>query len=168
MKRRNQLGRVLVLVLVALIGIAVSSESKQPSIEGTYKLVSRKLPDGTVKTAPDVIGLMTFTQTHRNFNVAWKDDQGKPMSFALIASYSLTDSSYTETVLYSLTNIEGSGKGATYSFGSQAKSAPVTVEGGKVRFMLPNEPIPIEAVFEGDKGTATSAGAFIDFWEKIK
>ena len=46
-------------------------------IEGTYQLVSRKLPDGTVQSPPNIMGALTYTKTHRNFNVIWKEAQGK-------------------------------------------------------------------------------------------
>jgi hypothetical protein len=34
--------------------------AQAPNIEGTYRLVSRTLPDGTVQKPPDVIGLQTY------------------------------------------------------------------------------------------------------------
>jgi hypothetical protein len=51
--------------------------SSAPSIEGTYRLVSRQLPDGTVLKPPDIMGLLTYTKSHRNFNIVWKDATGK-------------------------------------------------------------------------------------------
>ena len=40
-----------------------------PSIAGTYRLVSRQLPDGTMLRPPEVMGLFTYTRTHRHFNM---------------------------------------------------------------------------------------------------
>ena len=65
------------------------------SIEGTYQLVARKLPDGTRMKAPDIMGLLTFTKTHRNFNIVWKDKDGKYFSYSVVSSYELTESEYT-------------------------------------------------------------------------
>ena len=46
-----------------------------PSIEGTYQLVRRELPDGTVQQPQIVNGMCTFTREYRNFSVLWKDDK---------------------------------------------------------------------------------------------
>jgi hypothetical protein len=51
--------------------------SSAPTIDGTYQLSSRKLPDGTVLKPPDIMGLLTYTKSHRNFNIIWKDATGK-------------------------------------------------------------------------------------------
>jgi hypothetical protein len=42
-----------------------------PSIEGTYQLVRRELPDGTVQLSPAVMGMITYTKEFRNFSVVW-------------------------------------------------------------------------------------------------
>ncbi len=39
--------------------------SSAPSIEGTYKLSSRKLTDGTVLKPPDIMGLQTYTKSYQ-------------------------------------------------------------------------------------------------------
>jgi hypothetical protein len=66
-------GILIILVLCS----AVSSPAQVPSIEGAYQLVSRKLPDGTVQSPPNIMGALTYTKTHRNFNVMWKNAQDK-------------------------------------------------------------------------------------------
>ena len=48
-----------------------------PSIEGTYQLVRRELPDGTVQLPPAVKGMITYTKEFRNFSVVWKDNEGR-------------------------------------------------------------------------------------------
>ena len=57
------------------------------NIEGTYKLVTRVLSDGTRLKAPDIVGLMTFTKTHRNFNLVWVDKDGKHFSYSVVSTY---------------------------------------------------------------------------------
>ena len=54
------------LSLVLLTG--ATTAPKPPSIEGTYRLVSRDLPDGTKQVPPAIDGLITFTRGYRNFN----------------------------------------------------------------------------------------------------
>ena len=48
-----------------------------PSIEGTYQLVRRELPDGTVQLPPAVMGMITYTKEFRSFSVVWKDNEGR-------------------------------------------------------------------------------------------
>jgi hypothetical protein len=141
-----------------------------PSIEGTYKFVSRKLPDGKTISPPDAQGLQTFTKGYRNFNIMWKDSTGKHFSYSVASTYKLTDKEYTETLLYSAMNDElgvmpGSKPGIQYATG-ESKSSPVKVEGLKVEFHLPFDPPNV--VFEGGKLTATLEGGFVDTWEKVR
>lgn len=139
---------------------------KAPSIEGTYKLVSRKLPDGTVVKPPDVMGLQTFTKNYRNFNVIWHDANGKHFAFSVASTYKLTATEYTETMLFSIMKDEIGGKEDVYSMSSQTKSAPVKMADGRIEFKLPFD--PPSAVFEGNKITATAEGLFTDYWERVK
>ena len=62
-----------------------------PNIEGTYQLVRRELPDGTVQFPQ---GMITYTKEFRNFSVVWKDDQGRFYSECYVARYTLTDQEY--------------------------------------------------------------------------
>ena len=72
-----------ILVVMTWLG-ALSAAAQTPSIEGTYQLVSRTLPDGTVLKPPDIMGLFTYTKTHRNFNIVIKDAMGKFYSYSLV------------------------------------------------------------------------------------
>lgn len=152
-------------VLVLASGYAYAGDPKHADIEGTYKLVGRTMIDSTVKTAPEVIGVMTFTKTYRNFNVAWKDADGKEYSYSVISKYTLTDTSYTETKLYSIAH-NVMGDGTKVDFASQTVTAPVAFENGKVSFRFPFD--PVNAVFEGDKMTGTVDMGFVDSWFKVR
>ena len=136
-----------------------------PSIEGTYKLSSRKLPDGTVLKPPDIMGLLTYTKSHRNFNIVWKDATGKFFSYSLVSTYQLTPTEYSETRLFSILNDQIGGKDIVYHLSAKTQSVPVTIDGGRLQFKLPFD--PPAAVFEGDKMTATAEGQFIDVWNKV-
>ena len=70
--------------------------SSAPSIEGTYKLISRQLPDGTMLRPPEIMGLSTNTKSHRNFNVVQKDATGKIASFSSVLTYMLTATEYRD------------------------------------------------------------------------
>jgi len=70
-----------------MAGEEEKQSSDKPSIEGTNKLVSGRLPDGTAQVQPILLGLMTFTKTHRNFNFVAMDDEFLGTFFTLITYY---------------------------------------------------------------------------------
>jgi hypothetical protein len=115
---------------------------------------------------PDIIGLLTFTKTHRNFNVAWKQPDGKRYSLSIISTYKLTDKDYTETQLYVLQNDELTGKGLTYDFSGQSKTVPIVMQDGSIRIKMPFDPPTI--TISGNKMTAVAESMFTDIWEKIE
>ncbi len=135
-------------------------------IEGTYRFVSRDLPDGTVQTPPAVEGLLTYTDHLRNFNIHWTDESGKHLSIGAVCEYVLTAGDYTETNIFYVMNDEISGAGLTYDLSNAAGAAPVTRAGGELRFTLPLHGEP-SVVFTRDGLTATREGEFVDHWEKV-
>jgi len=144
---------------------ALSASAQTPSIEGTYQLVSRTLPNGTVLKPPDIMGLFTFTKTHANFNVVLKDATGKGSSFSMASTYKLTATEYSETRLFSISTDQIGGKDVVYDLPGKTQSAPVKMAGGRIEFQHPFEPVAL--VFEGNKMTATLEGGFVDVWEKV-
>ena len=153
-------------VLVGMAFLLVSAAAAQtPSIEGTYQLVSRTLPDGTVLKPPDIMGLFTYTKTHRNFNVLWKDATGKFASFSVVSTYKLTPTEYSETLLFSIRTDQIGGKDIVYDLAGKTQSVPVKMEGGHLQFKPPFDRPAL--VFEGNKITATLEGEFVDVWEKV-
>jgi hypothetical protein len=164
---RKQMCASALVVLLTLLGtVTRAAEAKHASIIGTYKLVARVYSDSTIKTGPNVVGLQTFTRTYRNFNVAWKDAGGKTFSYAVISKYTLTDSTYTETKLYSVMNDEIGGTGIKYDFEPKTEKVPVTIENGKASFKLPFDPVTVTV--DGSKMTATGDAGFVDSWSRIK
>ena len=149
--------------IVLLFAIAASAQA--PSIEGTYKLISRQLPDGTVLKPPDIMGLQTYTKSHRNFNLVLKDATGKFSSISAVATYKLTATEYSQTRLFSIVNDQIGGKEIVYNLSSEPGSVPVTVEGGRIQFKFGDRPTE---VYEGDKMTAIREGRFVDVWEKVQ
>jgi hypothetical protein len=166
---RTTVPMLLVLTLaLSFAGIPPKPQaSSAPSIEGTYTLISRQFPDGTMLRPPDVMGLWTYTKTHRNLNVIRKDATGKCSSFSLMSTYTLTGTEYRETVLFSIRTDQIGGKNIVYDLSGQTRSAPVTVEGGRIQFTLPFESRAL--VFDGNQVTATAANnANVDIWEKVE
>ncbi len=161
-------------VLIACAGQAACEASQKPgvgaqapSIEGTYTLVSRELPNGTKQGPPDVLGLLTYTNEYRNFNLYVKGASGKSFSIASIGTYTLTDKAYSETNIYYLVNDGIGGMGVSYDLSGSTGSSPVSVKEGRIEFQLPLHSEP-SVVFAGDKFTATRQGAFVDHWERVK
>ncbi len=153
--------------MILVVGVMVFAAAKSPhSIEGTYRLVSRDLADGTQQVPPQIHGLLTYTEEYRNFNIYWADDAGKRMSISSIATYSLTDDAYTETSIYYMVNDEIGGAGLSYDLSGQSGSSPITAEDGGIAFSLPlfDEP---NVVYEDDGFTASREGVFVDHWEEV-
>jgi hypothetical protein len=166
---RRTVPMLLVLTLaLSFAGIPPKPQaSSASSIEGTYTLISRQFPDGTMLRPPDVMGLWTYTKTHRNLNVIRKDATGKCSSFSLMSTYTLTGTEYRETVLFSIRTDQIGGKDIVYDLSGQTRSAPVTVEGGRIQFTLPFESRAL--VFDENQVTATAANnANVDIWEKVE
>ena len=152
-----------VVVVMALLFVSAAA-AQTPSIAGTYHRVSRTLPDGTVLKPPDIMGLFTYTKTHRNFNIVLKDATGKFNSYSLVSTYKLTATEYSETRLFSILTDQIGGKDIVYDLSGKTQSAPVKMEGGRIEFKHPFEPPSL--VFEGNKLTATLDGR-VDVWEKV-
>ena len=156
------------LAFVAFLGIAIADEEAPAlGIEGTYKLVSRDLPDGSKQEPPLVGGMYTLTAKHRNFNVWWSDAEGKVFSLSVVSEYSLTDSTYTETRLYTARHDSDSGEVIKYDFEQRTETVPVNREGYQISIQLPFD-LPVVVVFDGNKITATLEGEFVDHWEKVE
>jgi hypothetical protein len=155
-------------VVVVMAFLYVSAASAQtPSIEGTYQLVLRKLPDGPMLKPPDILGLCTFTKSHRNFNFVLKDATGKFFSFSVVSTYTLTATEYSETLLFSIRTDQIGGKDIVYDLSGQTRSTPVTVEGGRIQFKHPFDPRLF--VFEGNTWTSTREDKTnVDVWEKVQ
>src|SRR5262249_22491698 len=161
----QQFWALLGILVVMTWLFAFSASAQTPSIEGTYQLVSRKLPDGTVLKPPDIMGLFTYTKTHRNFNIVLKDATGKFFSSSRVSTYKLTATEYSETLLFSILNDQIGGKDIVYDLSGKTQSVPVKMEGGHIQFKPPFDRPSL--VFEGSKITATLEGEFVDVWEKV-
>ena len=155
------LGSLSMSMLVIFAGGALA---QAPSIEGTYRLVSRTLRDGTVLKPPDVMGLQTYTKSHRNFNILSKDPNGQFVSRSIVATYSLTPTEYVETTLF---HILVRGQEVRREVSTQPERSSVTLDAGRIE--IRRSPTNLEqrvTVFEGNKFTATSP-ASVDLWEKV-
>jgi hypothetical protein len=163
--------RMLLLALSVIACLPAPLFAGDPSIQGTYQLESRDLPDGKKQMPPAVTGLLTYTKEYRNFNVSWMDPGGKHISIAYTAKYRLTPTVYQETPIYWMTNNLG-GEGVSYKMpANKGAENAVSVKDGTITFPVAGEP-PV-LVFTADGITATAKDAhgklmFVDHWKKVE
>jgi len=139
-------------------------------IEVTYRLIRRELPDGTVQLPPIVKGMCTYTKEFRNFSVVWQDDHGQFYSECYVARYTLTDTEYSETAEYLISDDPIQRKGVGYDVSNSTAKSPVLYDGTRIRFALPQpfeKALSITVECEGQKLTATAKDQFIDYWEMV-
>jgi len=160
---------ILILFLIAAVCSAYSEDAAKsaPNIDGTYRLVSRfQVADSSTVTAPDIFGMATFEKGHRSTIISWRDQNGMVFASSIIAKFTFTDSSYSETILFGSTHNEIAGQPIKYNFEGQSGSSPVKRAGSKLTFKLPlGAPV---LTFDGDKLISTVEKVSIDTWERIK
>jgi hypothetical protein len=156
------------VTLASLLAVlALTPAERNPiDLEGTFRLVSRDLPDGTTVGPPHTQGLLTFTEGYRNFNIYWTDAGGNATSIAIIAEYELNEDTYKETNIYTMINDAAAG-GLSYDLSPTSGSAPVTRGDGTLSMKLPLRDEP-DVVVTADGLTATREGEFVDHWERVR
>ena len=148
----------------------LATQQLTPNIEGTYQLVRRELPDGTILLPPTVKGILTYTKEFRIFSVLWQDDTGKFYSESYVARYTLTDEEYVETQEYLIVDDQIGGKGISYDLSDTMATSKVAIDGERITFALPQafeQALSVTLEFEGAKIKATGEDLFIDYWEKV-
>ena len=153
--------------LCAIVLFGTTSASAQQSVaEGTWQLVSRKLPDGTTVAPPNAMGIASWIHGHRSSNLLWKGSTGATLSSSLVSEYKFTASEYTETLKYMVFNGPTTGQPAVVDLSGDTKTVPINVVRNRIEIKLPFDPVTI--VVEGNSLTATSESGFIDYWARVK
>ena len=119
---------------------------------------------------PAMKGMITYTKEFRNFSVVSKDDQGRFYSECYVARYTLTDQEYAETSEYLIVDDQIGDKGISYDLSNTTAKSPVSIDGGRIRFALPQpfeQALSITVEFDGATLKATGKDLFIDYWEKV-
>jgi hypothetical protein len=162
-------GAIALLLLVwPLVGCSEGIRVGGPSIEGTYRLMARDLPDGSRLEPPDVGGMLTYAGKFRHMNVYWTDAGGQIASINMVSEYELVDKRYWEQSIFYMSNNEIDGSGMTYDLTRPGGASPVWIGNkGLISFELPlfDEP---SVVFANGGLTATREGGFVDHWVKVK
>ena len=156
----------LAAVVAVVFMLANTAAAEKISLEGTYRLVSRQLPDGTIKSSPDVLGLLSFTKTHRNLQVVWKGANGILCSYSLASTYSFTPAKYTEKVLFTSLNDYTTGQKIAFDLVKRNQTVQIISAAEIDAAKTPFEPPTM--VIDGNRIITTAEGMFIDEWERIE
>ena len=153
--------------LVPGIGIAltVCTFAYADNPDGTYRLVMRKLSDGTVLTPPAVQGMGTFKNGVYQLTLFWRTPDGNTAALSRLSIWKWSETEVTATPLAFMFD-DGSGKGPVYEWGGEPKRVAVTRQGARVSHPHPLDPVFM--VWDGDKETATIEGVLVDTWERVK
>ena len=155
--------RRLVAGLIVSLTLLTCAYADNP--DGTYRLVMRKLSDGTVLTPPAVEGMGTFKNGIYQLSLFWRTPDGKPASLSRISKWEWSETEVAATPL-ALMFDDGSGKPPAYEVGGETRRMPVTRLGTRVSHQHPLDPVFM--VWDGDKETATIEGVLVDTWERVK
>lgn len=156
-----------ILFIILLVSVSIAQDTKYSGIEGTYKLVSRKLPDGSTVTPPRIEGMLSYSKKYKNFNIMWKGNGGKVSSISSVSSYNLGEFEYSEKNIFYMINDGINGNGVTYDLSGKSGSSPIIRADRQTEFKLPlfDEP---DVSFGPEGLTAMKRGQFIDTWEKVE
>jgi hypothetical protein len=158
--------RMCLFTLSAAALLTQAACAHKNRLQGNYVLVCRELPDGSAVHPPDIAGCMSYSEKYRNFNVMWKDAEGKPASISYLARYRLGSRRYTEHSVYRMTNNTPEGSGTTYDVSGPAASSDVQKRGDHLEFELPLYDGP-QVDFCPCGFTARKAGVFVDYWKRV-
>ena len=155
--------RRLVAGLIISFTLCAFAYAENPN--GTYRLVTRTLADGTVLTPPAVQGMGTFKNGTYQLTIFWRSPDGKPASLSRLSKWTWSETEVAATPLAFMLD-DGSGKPPVYVWGGEAVRVPVTRQGTRVSHQHPLDPVFM--VWDGDKETATIEGVLVDTWERVK
>ena len=93
---------VVTLLLATVLSLSIIAYAGDSPIIGSWQLVKRKLPDGTIQTPPIVGGMSSTTVLGVNHkNVFWQTPDGKRASLSSISAFQWTDTDVSVTSMYS-------------------------------------------------------------------
>jgi len=154
----------------ALFGILVVAAPRiragdEKALVGSYRLTKRMAKDGTEVTGPTVIGIMTFTKTHRTVILKWNAPDGEPVSISFIATYTLSGGKYCESVVYGEQSNLGA-PGVSYDTPSTSPTCTAALtDASGLAFDVPNEKLRLRVTRAGIHATTPR---WTDHWTKVK
>ena len=113
------------LVTGLILALALATITWADEMEGTWRLVMRRLPDGTIQTPPTVQGLVTIRNGIEQTIVFWRTPEGRPASLSQIDKFELSETEVVATAVLVIFD-DGSGKPPAYMLGGETKRSAVT------------------------------------------
>ncbi len=163
---------VLGVILTLTLSAAAPAEAQSSDLVGSYELMWRDLKGGNKLHAPKgVAGMMTYSNSRRNFNITWKHKDGSTASISYVGEYNLTQDQYCETPIYWMqNNVDGLGVVKYGAPPEKVGCSAVMRDGKTILFSLKGE--AVIAMFEGNRVTATSTDengdvVFVDHWRRV-
>jgi hypothetical protein len=154
--------RLLAGVIVSLT-LCASGYAQNP--DGTYRLVMRKLADGTIITPPALHGMGTFKNGVYQLTLFWHTPDGKTAALSRISEWTWTETEVAAKPLAFMFD-DGSGKPPIYEWGGEVNRVPVKRQGTRISHQHPLDPVYM--IWDGDKEIASIEGVFEDPWERVK
>lgn len=159
-----------ILAVAAVSSVALSQAIAAPkqaaSIDGTYELVRRVLPNGTVLRPPDVMALYTLSRGRFSLNLFFKNPDGTLASESSIGRYSFDRERYCEWISYTTRNNLDQ-PGVTNTAPALAQHcAAVAVRRRRYEFSPPGEGVAMRVGHEGFEAKIEGGGT--DYWTKVR
>jgi hypothetical protein len=152
-------------LLVAFALSTVTLAGDENSLVGSYRLTSRAGASGQKLAPPEVIGFMTFTNTHRTVIMKWQSASGEPVSIAFIGTYTVAGGKYCESAIYGVNSNLGA-PGVTYDEPSKEPGCTaISSEGSTISFDVPGEKLHLKLTQDGLTATTPR---WTDTWTKVK
>jgi hypothetical protein len=168
---RRQDHRWAALAVLAVFAIiwtqgATGSPAPGASIDGTYALVRRVLPNGTEVRPPDATALYTLSHGQFSLNLFFKNPDGTLASESTIGRYTFSRRKYCEWIAYTTRNNLGQ-PGVTNAAPPLAEHCTVvTFKKGRYEFAPPGEGVTMSVGAEGFEAKIDGGGT--DYWTKVR
>ncbi|HEY2047949.1 MAG TPA: hypothetical protein VGH03_01295 [Caulobacteraceae bacterium] len=161
---------MIVLAISAICGAAWAQVGAGPlpvhSIDGTYELTERVLPNGTVLRPPSVMALYTLSHGRFSLNLFFKNPDGTLASESTIGRYTFTQQKYCEWIAHTIRNNFGRPGVSNTTPVLAQHCAPVTSQNGRYRFSPPGEGLVMSVRAEGFE--ARIDGGVTEYWTKVR
>ncbi|HEY1925921.1 MAG TPA: hypothetical protein VGG92_00495 [Caulobacteraceae bacterium] len=136
------------------------------SIDGTYELIERVLPNGTVLRPPSVMALYTLSHGRFSLNLFFKNPDGTLASESTIGRYTFSQQRYCEWIAHTIRNNFGRPGVSNTAPVLAQHCAPVTSQNGRYRFAPPGEGLVMSVGAEGFE--AKIDGGVKEYWTKVR
>ena len=164
-ERLERVAFVAALFGILAVAAPAISAGDEKALVGSYRLTKRVGKDGQELTGPTVIGIMTFSRTHRTVILKWNGPDDEPVSISFIATYTLSGGKYCESVVYGEQSNLGA-PGVSYDTPSASPTCTAAMsDASGLAFDVPNEKLRLRVTRAGILATTPR---WTDHWDKVK